>query len=168
MFCRKCGKEIPDDSEFCYKCGARVVSIDDNSKENTPSIPVEGIASLTVENPKISLDKPEITEEQVSGSAEGSNHALTPQMPKNCPLCGKPTIRNRETCPYCGEEYLSSAQPIRGENVNTTSARQTQIKQTTQNATIIRQHRTTLSKLWSNYDDVKNGADLPNFVRRAH
>ena len=33
---------------------------------------------------------------------------------------------------------------------------------------ILRHHRTTLSKLWSNYDDVKNGADLPNFVRRAH
>ena len=32
----------------------------------------------------------------------------------------------------------------------------------------LRHHRTTLSKLWSNYDDVKNGADLPNFVRRAH
>ena len=32
----------------------------------------------------------------------------------------------------------------------------------------LRHHRTTLSKLWSNYDDVKNGADLPNFVRKAH
>ena len=33
---------------------------------------------------------------------------------------------------------------------------------------ILGHHRTTLSKLWSNYDDVKNGADLPNFVRKAH
>lgn len=24
MFCRKCGKQIPDDSAFCYKCGASV------------------------------------------------------------------------------------------------------------------------------------------------
>ena len=32
----------------------------------------------------------------------------------------------------------------------------------------LRHHRTTLSKLWSNYGNVKNGADLPNFVRRAH
>lgn len=24
MFCRKCGNQIPDDSEFCYKCGAAV------------------------------------------------------------------------------------------------------------------------------------------------
>lgn len=26
MFCRKCGNEIPDDSEFCYKCGAPVAA----------------------------------------------------------------------------------------------------------------------------------------------
>ena len=24
MFCKKCGKEIPDDSAFCQKCGAQV------------------------------------------------------------------------------------------------------------------------------------------------
>lgn len=24
MFCRKCGKQIPDDSKFCYKCGTPV------------------------------------------------------------------------------------------------------------------------------------------------
>lgn len=23
MFCRKCGKQIPDDSDFCPKCGTR-------------------------------------------------------------------------------------------------------------------------------------------------
>lgn len=181
MFCRKCGKQIPDDSEFCYKCGARVVSIDDNSKENTPSTPVEGITSQTVENPKISLDKPDTAEKQVGNSdtevtscrcyfcgeevfsnqekcsrcyapnpefdgihftipavesnsntvseiSDNSNQpvssgktditsrvspAVTPKMPKNCPLCGKPVIRNRETCPYCGEGYDSPFQSIR-------------------------------------------------------
>lgn len=28
MFCRKCGKEIPDDSVFCLKCGAKVVVVE--------------------------------------------------------------------------------------------------------------------------------------------
>lgn len=27
MFCRKCGNEIPDDSEFCYKCGEAVSAL---------------------------------------------------------------------------------------------------------------------------------------------
>ena len=26
MFCRKCGKEIPDDSEYCPKCGAKMIA----------------------------------------------------------------------------------------------------------------------------------------------
>ena len=29
MFCRKCGVKIEDDSVFCYKCGERVVLVDD-------------------------------------------------------------------------------------------------------------------------------------------
>ena len=24
MFCRKCGAQIPDDSEFCVSCGTRI------------------------------------------------------------------------------------------------------------------------------------------------
>lgn len=28
MFCRKCGNDIPDNSEFCFKCVAAIV-IDD-------------------------------------------------------------------------------------------------------------------------------------------
>lgn len=32
MFCRKCGHEIPDDSNFCLKCGTKVVNVE--KKEN--------------------------------------------------------------------------------------------------------------------------------------
>lgn len=34
MFCRKCGNEMPDDSLFCNKCGAKVEIID-NQNDNT-------------------------------------------------------------------------------------------------------------------------------------
>ncbi len=30
MFCRKCGKEVPDDSEFCFSCGERVALFETN------------------------------------------------------------------------------------------------------------------------------------------
>ena len=42
MFCRKCGKEIPDDSEFCPGCGEKTEPAKDNpnaDKSNTSSIP---------------------------------------------------------------------------------------------------------------------------------
>lgn len=32
MFCRKCGKEIPDDSDFCRYCGATVKSFETNAQ----------------------------------------------------------------------------------------------------------------------------------------
>ncbi len=28
MFCSRCGTQIPDDSEFCYSCGAQVVGVE--------------------------------------------------------------------------------------------------------------------------------------------
>ena len=34
MFCKKCGKEIPDDSAFCPKCGAQV-NMEQPSGENS-------------------------------------------------------------------------------------------------------------------------------------
>ena len=35
MFCRKCGKQIPDDSVFCVNCGTPVISDDTQRAENT-------------------------------------------------------------------------------------------------------------------------------------
>ena len=37
MFCYKCGKELPDDSEFCFDCGAKINV--QPVKETTPSRP---------------------------------------------------------------------------------------------------------------------------------
>ena len=33
MFCRKCGKQIPDDSDFCSGCGTRVSATENNNSE---------------------------------------------------------------------------------------------------------------------------------------
>ena len=34
MFCRKCGSPLPDDSDYCPKCGARVKDADGNPVTN--------------------------------------------------------------------------------------------------------------------------------------
>src|SRR4030042_1472162 len=28
MYCARCGTQIPDDSEFCYSCGAQIVGVE--------------------------------------------------------------------------------------------------------------------------------------------
>lgn len=89
MFCRKCGKEIPDDSEFCFKCGVRVVT-GERSEQSTP----------------ISLDKPDSADKQEGESGKSTDSvSASSTSSKKCPLCGKPVVGYRETCPYCGEEY---------------------------------------------------------------
>lgn len=48
MYCRKCGKQIPDDSEFCYKCGAPVVITVNKSQANRAvKEPLEDTADLS-------------------------------------------------------------------------------------------------------------------------
>jgi len=52
MFCRKCGKEIPDDSTFCNSCGFRV-EIKEDIKEKQSTINCRE----TLSNPLITIDK---------------------------------------------------------------------------------------------------------------
>lgn len=44
MFCMKCGKQLPDDALFCYKCGYKAIMTDSSdSDENYPSNSIESI-----------------------------------------------------------------------------------------------------------------------------
>lgn len=85
MFCRKCGKQIPDDSAFCYKCGVRVILNVSKSASDKP----------------ITLEKPE---QKASGSLEDS---FTPNVKEEviCPECGRkiPSL----PCLYCIEENIN-------------------------------------------------------------
>jgi hypothetical protein len=37
MFCRKCGKEISDDSQFCYSCGSKNINVENTDLLSSPS-----------------------------------------------------------------------------------------------------------------------------------
>lgn len=94
MFCRKCGKQIPDDSTFCPRCGAQ------NSVEAET-----GRA--------ISLKKTEVRQKDA---------AVVQVTEMVCRNCGKELSTAWEHCPYCtvpnpfyirpsSERYLSAPQP---------------------------------------------------------
>ena len=45
MFCTKCGKEIPDDSQFCKYCGSKVEPIADKAEDNRDDLRVSKLPS---------------------------------------------------------------------------------------------------------------------------
>lgn len=45
MFCKNCGKEIPDNAVFCNKCGARTVPVRDDDPVNNLYSAIEGFVS---------------------------------------------------------------------------------------------------------------------------
>lgn len=72
MFCRKCGKEIPDDSDFCPKCGTR--------------------NAVDMEAGGVDLSKPSVS--AVSTSVVQNSGPI-------CPNCGKSISALWEHCAYC-------------------------------------------------------------------
>jgi len=52
MFCVKCGKELPDDSQFCSKCGANLSPIDNKHAAGTQIELYEGKFLLAIERQK--------------------------------------------------------------------------------------------------------------------
>lgn len=108
MFCRKCGKQIPDDSEFCYKCGTPVITAGDHtetSKKETVSLEKE--KPKPPEEKHLQQDKPPeethvITPDKKEGSEEQSKESSSV-----CPTCGSKLLNPTVTyCPYCSMKII--------------------------------------------------------------
>ncbi len=117
MFCRKCGKEIPDDSEFCPKCGTRSVI------ENVIEIETSGVdlskPNIQNSNAIVVADTPSVCSKcgiklnavwqfcPICGEDNLQYNFLNDENPKNtglrCPECGKSVLTKWNFCPYCGE-----------------------------------------------------------------
>lgn len=91
MFCRKCGKQIPDDSEFCYKCGAPVIRASERTE--------------TSRKEPVNLEK-----EKLKPAVDNADKRV-------CPNCGKeiPSPMWR-ICPHCAEKLSQPDKPPETEN----------------------------------------------------
>lgn len=87
MFCRKCGGVIPDDSNFCPKCGT------------CNNIDIESDDSGKV-NLKKSNDK--ATNQNNSNQNKNNNQLKTIDSDLKCPKCGKPIMPTWTKCIHCG------------------------------------------------------------------
>lgn len=85
MFCRKCGNTIPDDSNFCPKCGTcNNIDIKDETSN------------------KVNLQKPSDSTDTDNNSAPNINQLKVIEPDLKCPKCGKPIMWTWAKCMYCG------------------------------------------------------------------
>lgn len=104
MFCRKCGKEISDDSDFCYKCGARVVVIG-NSERSVPAAVNLEKDKLLEEKHTVSLEKTpipiikEYTQKQTTSGT--SSEPVSTSSSHQCEFCGTEVFNSEEFCSQC-------------------------------------------------------------------
>jgi RNA polymerase subunit RPABC4/transcription elongation factor Spt4/ribosomal protein S27E len=119
MYCRKCGKTIPQDSEFCMHCGTKVVLVEEvlpvpvSPEEHAiddDSAPLEIPSKEAIKAEAIPTPEPEINP-VVSEPEPG-------RFTKNCPHCKHPNTITEEQidsknikCVSCGEGlFLSGAE----------------------------------------------------------
>ncbi len=128
MFCRKCGKEIPDDSEFCPKCGTRnvienVIEVETSGVDLSKK-PVSHNNALVVANTAPVCSECGIKLNAVwqfcpnCGEDNLQYNFSDEENPKNtglrCPECGKSVLTKWRFCPYCGENnahYKNAPKP---------------------------------------------------------
>ena len=91
MLCKKCGKEIQEDTKFCPNCGTKV-----EKKEET----LEDILSGSV---KPSEGYPASgTIQAVGGQPVAGSLSINTDNVKFCTHCGKQILKDAVVCPYCG------------------------------------------------------------------
>lgn len=124
MFCRKCGKEILDDGEFCFECGARVEIPVKQSVSKTVNPIVTGNDKPSIPRP-ISTLKTNVTNDKKSD--EGSLFFDSKEGCMKCSKCGSKVLSSTITyCPYCGNESSPKKRDISTNNATAEVLNETQ------------------------------------------
>lgn len=97
VYCMKCGRELPEEANFCPKCGART----QKAIEEGVNIPreelKEGLAAFGVEIEAALSEAGREIQRALGEAREGVREAAERQT-SICPNCGE---RNRNTASYC-------------------------------------------------------------------
>ena len=121
MFCKYCGKVIPDNAKFCSKCGKQLVAIktdDTNSifsdetpknveeKKEIEQTITEIEKSVNIESMGVALENAESLEtlNKTEESNIPSQEPAQPKATKFCKHCGKEISVTATFCPKCGSE----------------------------------------------------------------
>ena len=90
MICKKCKKEIDDDSKFCIYCGEKFIN-------------------KQTKKPKEKKGK-ELSKKMYSVKGEDDNQVVDEKLIKafiNCRSCEKQIPKNSKFCPFCGEKIIT-------------------------------------------------------------
>jgi predicted amidophosphoribosyltransferase len=97
VYCSRCGRELPEESNFCPKCGARTKK----GIEDGISIPREelreGLSAIGVEI-EAALSEAGREIQQALGEARESIKEAAGRKTLVCPQCGE---RNRSAASFC-------------------------------------------------------------------
>lgn len=94
MFCRKCGNKIPNDSGFCYKCGARVLTSESQDKP------------ISLEKKSVTLESKKIDDKKTEKFSVAFNSDKGGFV---CSKCGSKILNpSVKYCPYCSWESSST------------------------------------------------------------
>ena len=97
VYCSRCGRELPEEANFCPKCGAR----SKKGREEGINIPREelreGLATIGVEI-EAALSEAGREVQQALGEARDSIREAAGRKTLVCPHCGE---RNRSAARFC-------------------------------------------------------------------